>query len=743
MSLDEHRSEQQSQHFGYVPVMPSDRANTDTGAIGPKLLWNTVAGWWHIAGPVGAVLAVIAGLAVNTTYVPEFLGQAVIQIKSPEGIIVRDRVNEKQYIADQLHFLQSDLVLMPVLEKIDVSKVKELAEANDPLSELKTRVGVASLGRSTFYQVTFRSYSPHHAASIANAIVESYLQIRNDRENDKRQLELALYKRLRDEKNAEVAELRSRLINLERQYLELGTMLPPGTHAAAIPPAIHSLNSQIAQTKFELAEKEAKLEAVRRELATRQWKIDERRLAMAIDQHPEVAPLLLQLEATKQAVKGLEAQITEFRKAARNPEKLPEYQRLVDRLEQVKAEQENLTDRIEETRQSVHDEQLAYLREQETRVKEALLNQRQAEIRDLQLHLAQLEKAYQEEIRKAKDIGGDALSQRDLLLLDVAQAKQLASEFAKRIEEITLKGELESIKLVSPAEVPRKPISEVPWKKIFMAGGAAFLFPFGIALLWEFRIRRVSDSAVLEDSGRIPIVGEVASLPVRRVSRTRQRSGGVWMFEESIDALRTHLMVDDRLEEARAFAITSAVSQEGKTSVAAQLAVSIARSTGKRTVIIDGDMRSPDLHNIFDVEGNGIGLAEVLSDEVSVDDAVARTQTDNLDVLPAGQLRCNPHSLVGNGHFKGLLKALRARYDYVVLDTPPLLAASESLVMAKHCDVSLLCAMRHTSRLDQVRKAYERLQQANANPVGVVLNGIPIRHYASRYGDYAYMKRDD
>jgi hypothetical protein len=84
------------------------------------------------------------------------------------------------------------------------------------------------------------------------------------------------------------------------------------------------------------------------------------------------------------------------------------------------------------------------------------------------------------------------------------------------------------------------------------------------------------------------------------------------------------------------------------------------------------------------------------------------------------------------------LDKIRDSYRYVVIDTPPVLAASEALVLAKNADASLICAMRDSSRVDQIRRTYDRLLGAEANPVGVVLNGIPARRYAYRYGAYGY-----
>jgi Mrp family chromosome partitioning ATPase len=107
-------------------------------------------------------------------------------------------------------------------------------------------------------------------------------------------------------------------------------------------------------------------------------------------------------------------------------------------------------------------------------------------------------------------------------------------------------------------------------------------------------------------------------------------------------------------------------------------------------------------------------------------------------VLPAGDLKSSPHELVGNGALQSVLEWTSKKYAYVVLDTPPILAAAESLVLAKAADASLICAMQDVSRSGQVRKACERLMGAGCRPVAAVLNGVSPGHYSYHYGRYDY-----
>jgi Mrp family chromosome partitioning ATPase len=130
----------------------------------------------------------------------------------------------------------------------------------------------------------------------------------------------------------------------------------------------------------------------------------------------------------------------------------------------------------------------------------------------------------------------------------------------------------------------------------------------------------------------------------------------------------------------------------------------------------------------------------VLEGNCPIEEAIITVGKSNLDVLPAGKLESNPHQLLGNGSQDAFRKSIPDRYRYVIIDTPPILAASESLMLASLADASIVCVLRDVSRIDQVRKAYDRLQTTGGNPVGLVLNGVPSKSYAYTYGSYAYAK---
>jgi capsular exopolysaccharide synthesis family protein len=274
---------------------------------------------------------------------------------------------------------------------------------------------------------------------------------------------------------------------------------------------------------------------------------------------------------------------------------------------------------------------------------------------------------------------------------------------------------------------------------------ALFGMPFGLALAREMYVRRVGDADHLERDLQLSVIGEISRLPSRGIGAStgmgaRRIERELVTFEESVDSLRTSLLLAESLQDMKVILVTSAISGEGKTSIAVQLAVSLARSSGKRTLLVDADMRSPDIHRLLDLSLEP-GLADVLSGECSLDAAVQSELNNQLHVLTAGRAKMNPHRLVGNGTLRPTFDAFREKYDYVIIDTAPILSVSEALVLARQADASLICAMRDSSRIDQVRRAYDKLFAASGHPVGVVLNGVPTDHYYRRNGSYEYLPR--
>jgi capsular exopolysaccharide synthesis family protein len=429
----------------------------------------------------------------------------------------------------------------------------------------------------------------------------------------------------------------------------------------------------------------------------------------------------------------LEPKVIEYREKAANPDKNVGLQQLEKEL---KDDQAKLTKLEEELRPKLKEKLVQLAKQLQASELEGHKQNLAANVLMQTVVKEQLEGKI-----SAQKVFREKSFDEEVLRTEYESALELFDAIKAKIDAMRMNQAYpDPIEIFKEAAVPLRPDEALPFKKMGMASLAAFLLPFALAVGIEFLYRRVSSRDQLEQGGKIMVVGEVTTLP-RRARRAASAgdapSRELQLFEESIDGLRTYLSLVQSLQGMRVLAVASSISREGKTSLASQLAVSIASSTGEPTLLIDGDLRSPDIHRIFDVD-RGPGVVEVLQGKTTLDEAIETGFSRKLHLLTAGQLDVSPHRILGSGEFTALIENLKGTYRHIVIDTPPILAASEALVMARTADATILCVRRDFSRLDQVQEAYARLQGASVKTAGAVLNGIPSRAYAYRYGSYYY-----
>jgi capsular exopolysaccharide synthesis family protein len=200
---------------------------------------------------------------------------------------------------------------------------------------------------------------------------------------------------------------------------------------------------------------------------------------------------------------------------------------------------------------------------------------------------------------------------------------------------------------------------------------------------------------------------------------------------ESIDATRTMLIHAAHTGNHRVVMITSALSGEGKTSLASHLATSLARS-GLRTLLIDADLRSPALHRLFDLPTDP-GLSEVLRGESALADVVTPTAIEELKVVPAGKCDHQTLRILSQGGMGSLFGRLKDTYDFVIVDSSPVLPVADSLIIAQQVDAVLLSVLTDVSRKHKIFAAYQRLMTLGVRVLGAVVTGAHDGAYGTNY----------
>lgn len=210
------------------------------------------------------------------------------------------------------------------------------------------------------------------------------------------------------------------------------------------------------------------------------------------------------------------------------------------------------------------------------------------------------------------------------------------------------------------------------------------------------------------------------------------------VIAEAARAIRTNLMFMSPDRPFRCLLVTSAGPSEGKTTVAANIAIAMAQ-TGQSVCLVDCDLRRPRIHSLFG-ESNDSGVTTALLDPTNIDDLAASTGIANLWVVRAGPTPPNPADLMHSEAFGRLLESLRARFDRVVVDSPPIGLVTDGVIVSTRVDATVLVVRALTTRRDAARKAVRTLRDVGANCAGFVLNAVSTAergYYVGYYAPYA------
>lgn len=271
------------------------------------------------------------------------------------------------------------------------------------------------------------------------------------------------------------------------------------------------------------------------------------------------------------------------------------------------------------------------------------------------------------------------------------------------------------------------------WKRDIGLGLAAgLILGFALAVLRETLNRTVTDSGALRELTGLTVLGTVPrhSPKVLMPARSEPRSARAEAYRQ----VRTTLL-SQAPQRPLVVAVTSASLGEGKTSVACNVAAIFSRA-GNRVAIVDADLRRPRVGTFFELP-TGPGLSQVLADTARLEDALVELDDGRLGVLAAGRIPANPAELLGSQTMVEVLRHLAASYDFVFVDTPPVLPVTDGLVVAPLADVVVVVAKLQGTTADRILRALEGLERVNAQIVGIV----PNQASAGADRDYGYAYR--
>jgi capsular exopolysaccharide synthesis family protein len=369
------------------------------------------------------------------------------------------------------------------------------------------------------------------------------------------------------------------------------------------------------------------------------------------------------------------------------------------------------------------------------------------ELGDLDSTDQALAKMFEQEKADAKNLMNYEF-QDNQFASEIARAGQFHDTLIKQLQGIDLGKDLGGYQtsVIAPATIGGR--VEPRLLPIFLVAGIlGTLGGVGLAWLAELTDKRFRDADEIRRRLGLPVVGHIPHFDVQL--RSGDAAGpalaaSLCAFHrsksseaEAYRGVRTALYFNIRGQQHKVIQVTSPVGSDGKTTLSSNLAISIAQS-GMKTLLIDADLRKPNIHKLFNLE-NTLGLASVIADGVELDDAVQPSQIENLSVLASGPPPANPAELLTSPRFKELLDVIRERYDFVLIDTPPLLAVTDPCVVAPRVDGVLLTLRVTKDARPQAQRARHILGSLKATILGVVVNDIePNGRMGYGYGGYHY-----
>ena len=683
-----------------------------------RYLWILRRHCWKILAFV--VTCVAATFVVSQRVTPIYESTTTIDIdrQTPPGIIgqeaLRAATNDSdQFLATQVKLIQSDSVLRPVAQRYELLKREEQDSKSQRLSPADVenapvvlkKLKVTRPPNTYLLLIGYRSPDPRLAADVANAVANSYLEHTYlIRIRSSSSLSSFMEKQL-EELRAKMEASSLKLAQFEREL----NVINPEEKTNILSARLLQLNTEYTA---------AQGERVRKEAAYGSIKGGSLEAAQVSTQGESLKKIAERLDEAEQKFADVKSHY-----GANHPEYKKADVQLNEVQQQLQRARENIGRRVEvEYLEAANRELMLRKAVGETKSEYDRLNARSFEYQAFKREAEADKKLYEELVRKIKEAGINAGFQNS------------------------------AIRLADLARPAVKPVFPNIPLNVVLAFLFSTLLAVGSAVLADVLNNTVRDPEMISRTLNTDVVG---TLPAVKEWRGRLLPSGLGLqpstavvpamkngngkrsgYDEAIRTLRNSILLGDFDRRIRSLLITSCAPMEGKSTVAATLAVAHAQQ-GRKTLLIDCDQRRPSVHKAFDCS-NAKGLSNVLTGESGWREALTRVEgITELDLLVGGPYSRRAVDLVG-ATIGGILDEVGREYDLVILDSPPLLGFPEPLQVAAAADAVLLVALAGGTSRTALTSAVNTLTRVRANLVGVVMNKVTADGSNGSYYSYYY-----
>ncbi len=675
---------------------------------------------WKILGFVLAVVAATLLYALQLT--PLYESTALIELASLNQMtrLGSDMVsfnvrNESKVIETQLRLINSPDIVEAVAGDLGLgrSPLFGYPGRGDPVVPTSLPGLSASMLPGTYLlSIRYRSASPELCRDIANSVAKAYIDRGyKTRFEESRRLQNWLDLQL-EELQARSERAQQSLLAYEREH----NIARPQGRPDLITEELGRLQEELLTTQAE---------RVRKETAYRSIEAGELEALLFYAEGSPIAPVI-------QRRQDLEGQLFEL--STRYGPNHPRYKAQQARIERIDG-------LLEKARQS-------QLERMEAEYQEVVL--REEAVRERYLG----KKAQVDQLSELAVEYGSLRREADAMTA-------LYEQLLGTVNQVGLQSTVREteVRLAEPAGLPVRAVyPDIP-KYLLWAFLASSALGIGAAVLADYLDRTVRDTAQVEQWLRVPVLANLPRLAGNKKPQTyllpaaseanapRLDTGHeAHAIVEGFSMLRTSLLLSPDAADWKLLLVSSAVPAEGKSTVSSGLAAAIAQqSPGQRVLVVDADLRRPTVHTSFGLN-NQVGLSSLLEGRCALDDAVSQIESlPSLHVLPRGPSVRRPNELLA-ANMGPVFDELREKFDFVIVDSAPLLASADSMVLATMVDAVVLVARAGQTSRDMVAAGFRQVRRVRANVIGLVLNQVrqgDQNGYQSYYYSYYHSNEDE
>ena len=648
-----------------------------------------------------------------------------------QGVNYDEYVDLENYVETQVKILQSETLALQTIRELNLGQYPEFGGPSGPLAQARGgaearpailgaflgRLSVKRVPNSRLVEVQFESGNPELAARVANGHVHNYIEQNFRSKYDATTQASGFLSQELEELRIKVEKSEDARVAYERQ----NQIWQIDEKQNITTQTLGDLNKAVTEAQTGMAASEALY-----------------RMATSgnVDLLPEVrnSPVIQDLTKRKSALDDSYTQALE-----QYGPNFPKVQRIAEQKKEVEAE-------------------LA-------RAQNIMVGSIEEDYNTARQHLGLLQEALERQKAESNQLA-EKLVQFHILEHDAESNKQLYDGLLQKLKEAGITAGLRSsnIRVVDPALIPSAPAGPQRAKNILMSILVGLVGGIGLALFREYLDNTVKSPDDIESLVGLPSLAVVPAQPssnghhskwpqlkhktaphsvsgprVETLSHTQPKS----QISEAFRALRTSLLLSQADHPPQVILVTSALPREGKTTAAVNLAVTLAQ-LGDRTLLLDSDMRKPGIRRALNLlSGNEKGLSSYLAGVTNLDEIVVpHPVISNLETITTGPVPPSPADLLSSRRMREAISELRLRFKFIVIDSPPVMAATDAVIVSSLTDGVLLVARSGETPKEAFTRTRDLLGAVKCRILGVVLNAVdssaPDYYYSYRYYPYAY-----